>query len=117
VKGDDIADRLLDFGVRVIRLADALPKRLAGKHVGAQLLRCGTSAGANYEEGRGAESRADFVHKLGIARKEAREASYWLRLVQRAKLVKPDRVSELVQEAHELCAILNASVKTAAARP
>jgi four helix bundle protein len=106
VKGDDIAERLLDFGARVIRLADALPKRLAGKHVGAQLLRCGTSAGANYEEGRGAESRADFIHKLGVARKEAREASYWLRLIQCAKLVKPDRVAELVQEAHELCAIL-----------
>ncbi len=116
MKGDDIAERLLDFGVRVIRLADALPKRLAGKHVGAQLLRCGTSAGANYEEGRGAESRADFVHKLGVARKETREASYWLRLVQRVNLVKPDLVAKLVQEANELCAILAASVKTAAAR-
>jgi four helix bundle protein len=103
--------------VRVIRLVEALPKRLSGKHIGSQLLRCGTSAGANYEEGRGAESRADFVHKLGIARKEAREASYWLRLVQRANLVKPDLVDKLVQEANELCAILTASAKTAATRP
>ena len=116
MKGDDIAERLLEFGARVIRLADALPKRIAGKHVGSQLLRCGTSAGANYEEGRGAESRADFVHKLGVARKEAREALYWLRLIQRANLVKPDLVSQLVQEANELCAILAPSVKTAAAR-
>ena len=116
MKGDDIAERLLDFGARVIRLADALPKRLAGKHVGAQLLRCGTSAGANYEEARGAESRADFIHKVGVARKEAREAAYWLRLVQRANLVKPNRISQLAQEANELSAILAASVKTAAAR-
>ena len=114
MKGDDIAERLLDFAVRIIRLVEALPKRLAGKHVGAQLLRCGTSAGANYEEGRGAESRADFVHKLGIARKETREAGFWLRLVQRANLVKPALIADLVQEANELCAILAASVKTAA---
>ena len=116
MKGDDIAERLLDFAARVIRLVDSLPKRLAGKHVGGQLLRCGTSAGANYEEGRGAESRADFVHKLGISRKEAREASYWLRLIQRANLIKPGLVSELIQESHEIGAILNASVKTAASR-
>jgi four helix bundle protein len=116
MKGDDIAERLLDFGARIIRLADALPKRLAGKHVGAQLLRCGTSAGANYEEARNAESRADFVHKLGIARKEASESCYWLRLVQRAKLLDPELVAKLAQEATELAAILTASIKTTKAR-
>ncbi len=116
MKGEDISERLLDFGVRIVRLVDALPKRLAGKHIGSQLLRSGTSAGANYEEGRGAESRADFIHKLGVARKEAREASFWLRLIYRASLVKPALITELVQEANELCAILNASVKTAASR-
>ena len=116
MKGDDIAERMLDFGARVIRLVDALPKRLIGKHAGAQLLRCGTSAGANYEEGRGAESRSDFVHKLSVARKEACEASFWLHLIQRTNLVKPELVESLVLEAHELAAILSASIKTAKAK-
>jgi four helix bundle protein len=116
MKGDDIANRMLEFGVRVIRVVEALPKRLAGKHMGAQLLRSGTSAGANYEEGRGAESRADFVHKIGVARKEIREAYYWLRLIQRSEMVKPDRISELIREADELTAILAASIKTAKSR-
>jgi four helix bundle protein len=116
MKGDDIAQRLLEFGARIVRVVDAMPKRVAGRHVGTQLLRCGTSAGANYEEGRNAESRADFVHKLGVARKEASESSYWLRLVQRAKLVKPSRLSDLIKEAGELTAILAASIKTGKAR-
>ncbi len=113
MKGDDLANRLLDFAVRVIRLIDALPKTAVGKQVGGQLIRAGTSAGANYEEARGAESRADFVHKLGVSWKEIREAWYWLRLIHRAELVKPDRVEQLVQEAGELCAILGQSHLTA----
>jgi len=116
MKGDDLAERLLNFAVRVIRLVDALPKRLAGRHIGGQLLRAGTSPGANYEEGRAAESKADFIHKIGIARKEIRESSYWLRLVQHAGLVKKTLLTNLIQEAHELIAILTASVKTAKSR-
>ena len=89
MKGDDIADRLLDLGVRVMRLVEALPRTMAGKHLAGQLLRSGTSAGANYEEARGAESRADFIHKLGIAWKETRESLYWLKLIHRSALIKP----------------------------
>src|SRR5689334_8327438 len=92
MKGDDISERLLDFAVRVLRLVQALPKNTAGRHVGGQLIRCGTSAGSNYEEARGAESRADFVHKLAICWKETRESWFWLRLVHRAALVKPDLI-------------------------
>ena len=76
MRGDDIANRLLEFAVRVLRLASALPKTLVGKHVGGQLIRCGTSAGANYEEARGAESLSDFVHKLGMSWKETRESCF-----------------------------------------
>jgi four helix bundle protein len=113
MKGDDIAERLLEFAVRVLRLAQALPKNAAGRHVGGQILRCGTSAGANYEEARGAESRADFVHKLGVSWKEARESWYWLRVIHRAELVSRARIENLIQEAGELCAILATSIKTA----
>lgn len=113
MKGDDIAERLLDFGVRVLAVAEAMPKRIAGKHIAMQLLRSGTGAGANYEEARGAESRADFAHKLGVACKEVREATYWLRLIKRCEFVKPQQIVDLLQEAIDLAAILGKSVKTA----
>jgi four helix bundle protein len=113
MKGDDISERLLDFAVRVLRLVQALPKNVAGRHVSGQLVRSGTSAGSNYEEARGAESRADFVHKLAISSKETRESSFWLRLVHRAALVKPDLVTSLIREAEELSAILAKSLSTA----
>jgi len=77
-----------------------------------QLVRAATGGGANYEEARGAESRADFVHKTSVAAKEVREALYWLRLIQQAKLVDAN-VAPLIQEANELLAILSSSVKTA----
>jgi four helix bundle protein len=113
MKGEDISERLLDFGVRIIGLVHALPKTVVGKHVGGQLIRCGTSAGANYEEARGAESRADFMHKLGVSWKEERESCYWLRLIHRARLVDPKRIEDLLQEACELSAILGKSLGTA----
>jgi four helix bundle protein len=116
MRGDDIADRFLDFAVRVLRLGSALPKTLVGKHVGGQLIRCGTSAGANYEEARGAESLSDFVHKLGMSWKETRESCYWLRLIQRAQLVKPALIESLAQESGELSAILSRSLVTARKR-
>jgi four helix bundle protein len=116
MKGDDIVDRLIDFSVRVIALAEALPDTRSGKHICGQLLRCGTSPGANYEEARGAESRADFVHKLGIAWKELRESTYWIRVIQKARMVKPELVAGLLPEAIELSCILAASISTAKSR-
>jgi four helix bundle protein len=113
LKGDDILRRLLDFAVRIIRLVSALPRTPAGKHVGGQLLRCGTSPGAHYEEARGAESRADFIHKLAICWKEIRESCYWLLLARHAGLVKPVRLDAIIQEGSELSAILSRSLTTA----
>src|SRR5438034_5800746 len=115
MKGDDIADRSLDLAVRVMRLVEALPKSLGGKHVAGQMLRSGTSAGANYEEARGAESRADFIHKLGVAWKETRETGFWIRVIHRAKMVKPELLDGLLQEAIELSSILAKSIITAKA--
>lgn len=80
MKGDDIARRLLNFAKRVLRLCRSFPDDYAGKHIARQLIRCSTGSGSNYEEARGGESRADFIHKLAVARKEIREALYWLRL-------------------------------------
>lgn len=64
--GDELGERLLNFAVRIIKLVKVLPNTDIGKHVRGQLLRSGTSPGSNYEEARGGESRADFIHKLGI---------------------------------------------------
>ena len=112
MKGDNIADRLLAFAADVLVVADKLPKNATGRHVMTQLVRAASGGGSNYEEARAAESRADFVHKVAIAAKEAREALYWLRLIDRAKLCEVS-VAALVGEANELVAILTSSVRTA----
>src|SRR5260221_8812164 len=106
VKGDNIATRLRWLAVQIIRLCPSFPDELAAKHVMRQLVRSGTGGGSNYEEARGAESRADFIHKVGVANKELREALYWLRLARDADLVPGSRLDPLVQEADELVAIL-----------
>ena len=111
-KADELEDRLIDFAVRVIRQADSLPDSPAGKHVSRQFLRSGTSPAPNYAEARGAESGADFVHKLKIALKELNETSVWLRMVCRAELMADSRVERLINENQQLCRILNATIKT-----
>lgn len=113
MKGDDLAERLLEFAVRIMRVVDALPRSVVGRNVGGQFARAGTAVGSHYEEARGAESRADFIHKLGIAWKELRESRYWLRLTHKAQLVKPALLDGLLQEANELNAILMQSITTA----
>ncbi|MBI5537948.1 MAG: four helix bundle protein [Deltaproteobacteria bacterium] len=116
-KGDDIAERLLDFAAGVVNLLPALSNRPGAANVVKQLERCGPAGGANYEEARGAESRADFVHKVRIALKEVREARYWLRLIVRARLLEPSTaIADLIDEAGELVAILTASSVTAKRR-
>jgi four helix bundle protein len=113
IKGDDIARRLLVFAVRVLDVVRKLRTGAAARHVARQLLRSATAGGANYEESRAAESRADFVHKVSIAAKELREARYWLRLTRHAELAPADVLDALVRETNELVAILTASAKTA----
>lgn len=116
MKGADIAERLLSIGVRALKLSAALPKTLAGKHIALQLLRCATSAGANYEEARGGQTRPEFIHKLSIAWREIRETAYWLKLIRQAELVSPKRLGALLQEAEALSAILGKSVITTKGR-
>ena len=86
----------------------------ASTHVTKQLIRSSSSAGANYEEARAGESRNDFIHKVGIALKEVREAVYWLKLIQRASLAKVEAAG-LIREGIELAAILGKSMRTARA--
>jgi four helix bundle protein len=104
----NIQERTFEFGVRVIRLVDQLPRTMSGNMIGQQLIRAGTSVGANMQEADAAESKKDFIHKTGIALKEAKESRYWLRLVDATLLPNDTEVKALMQEAHELSLILGA---------
>ena len=111
-RGQDIADRLLALAVDVLELSKTIANDYNGRHIKHQMFRAVTSAGSNYEESRGAESRTDFVHKVGTSLKELRETMYWLLVVREAKLAKAD-ASPLINESDELIAILTASRRTA----
>lgn len=112
-RGEDIADRLLEFAARVGKVVDALPDNRIGRHIAGQLVRSGTSPAPNYEEARGAESKKDFVHKLGICLKELRESCCWLRLIVKADLLPDARISTLLDEGQQLTAIIASSIITA----
>jgi len=112
-KGDDIQDWLIEFAVRVTELCDELPKTLAGRHFGEQLFRSGTAGAANYVEVRGAESKNDFINKLGIVQKELNETLVWLRVMERRGIGDTMKASSLTSETDELCRIFSASRKTA----
>ena len=113
VKAEDIEERLIDFGVRIVKLSSKLPNTSAGRHVAGQILRSGTSPAPNYGEARSAESRADFVHKLGIVLKELNETLIWLKIIKRSYLLKPDLLEGLVEENLQLAKIIGSSIKTA----
>jgi len=108
----DLEERLIDFAVRVIRVAESLPKSKAGNHIGGQLIRSGTSPAPNYGEALSAESRADFIHKMKISLKELRETRVWLIMIMRANLIKPALIEPLLDENDQLISIYVASIKT-----
>lgn len=110
---DKIENRLIDFGAQIIGLTDKLPSTRAANHIAQQILRSGTAPAPNYGEARGAESRADFIHKLGIALKELNETQVWLKMIARAKLASEDAVRLVLDECQQLARLLNASVQTA----
>ncbi len=110
---DALQRRLVTFAVKIIELVQHLPNTPAGRHVSGQILRAGTSPAPNYGEARGAESRADFVHKLRIALKEINETDIWLLIVLEARMAPIAMVDNLIKEDRELACILGASVRTA----
>jgi four helix bundle protein len=115
LRADQLEYRLIDFAVRVIKLSASLPKTPAGNHIAGQILRAGTSPAPNYGEARGAESHADFVHKLGIVLKELNETSIWLRIIKRSGLLTVKSLTEIIEENQSLCKIFTASLKTSRA--
>lgn len=114
--GDDLEDRLLEFSARVGKVVDALPETRLGRHIAGQFVRCGTSPAPNYAEACAAESRKDFVHKLGICLKELRESRSWIRLILKAELLPSGRLASLADECNQLVNIIAKSIVTAKAR-
>jgi four helix bundle protein len=112
-KANQLVERLLDYGVGILKLIMKLDNTLPGKHISGQLFRSGTSAGANYEEACGAESKADFIHKLQIVLKELRECHYWLKLIQKANLLSGADADVWLKETKELINIIAKSLITA----
>lgn len=112
-KKDELRDRTKGFALRIINLSNALPDAPAGRVIRGQLLRAGTSVGANYRAAKRAKSTADFISKMGTVEEEADESMYWMELIVEAGLMKEDLVSTLYQEADEILAMVVASIKTA----
>lgn len=107
--------RTRSFALRIIRLHGALPRNPVGRVLADQILRSGTSVGAQYRESLRARSRAEFISKTESALQELEETRYWIELIVDAKLQTPGRLSSLLKESDELLAILTATVKTAKA--
>ncbi|MDI9397585.1 MAG: four helix bundle protein [Candidatus Pacebacteria bacterium] len=108
----ELKQRTKGFSLNLIRFLQSLPKNYLGEALGRQLLKSGTSIGANYREANRAESKADFIHKLAIAEKEASETVYWLELMLEAGIGANQEAIRLMQEAKELLAIFSAAGRT-----
>lgn len=111
-----LRDRTKKFGLRVIRVVEALPRGRTEDVIGRQLLRSATSAGANYRAACRARSTADMIAKLGIVEEEADETLCWLEMLIEAELMPADRLKDLLIEADEITAMTVASIKTLRAR-
>ena len=111
----ELEQRTKQFALRVVRFISGLQKSKVTDVLGHQLLKSGTSIGANYREANRAESRNDFIHKIAIVEKEAAETQYWLELFESAGIGDPAERRWLLQESGELLAIFTASGKTAKA--
>ncbi len=110
----EIKERTFQFSIRIVRLCQTLDASPGvARTLANQLLRSGTSIGANVEEAHGGQSKADFIAKMYIACKEARETHYWLRLLIATDLVAAPKLGELVDESNQLVAILTSIVKNA----
>jgi four helix bundle protein len=103
------------FALEIIKFVASLPRNRTFEVIGRQLLKSGTSVGANYREAGRAESHDDFIHKIGICEKESAETQYWLELFLEGRLADPEKCEKLRGEASELLAIFVASGRTAKA--
>jgi len=116
MNSDELKARTKQFTLRIIRLVESLPRGRTADVIGRQLLRSGTSVGANYRAACRAKSTADFISKMGTVEEEADESLYWMELLIEAKIVGSDKLESLMKEADELLAITVSSINTARKR-
>jgi len=107
----DLRERTKKYALRIIRLYTKLPRNELGRVLGKQLLRSGTSVGANFREGFRARSKAEYMAKLGICIQELDETAYWLELLSDANIIQPTRLTDIQDETDQLIAILTTIVK------
>jgi four helix bundle protein len=112
----EFKNRTKKLALDIIQITTVLPRSRATEVIARQLLRSGTSVGANYRAVCRSKSTADMIHKLSIVEEEADETHYWIELLVDAKLIDPTRVSALMQETHEITAMIVASLKTLRSR-
>jgi four helix bundle protein len=109
-----ICARSFEFGARILALCEKIWSRgVSGRHIASQLMRSGTSIGANAEEAQDGQSKKDFIAKMCVSRKETRETVFWLRLAVRAKVVSANEVAWELDEARQLLAMIRSAVLTA----
>jgi len=113
MKKEDLSERTKKFALRIIKLVASLPDTPEAKVIGYQIMKSGTSIGANYREAKRSRSQADFIAKIGICEQEADETVYWLELLSEAKIISVSMLADLIDEANQLLAIFIASGKTA----
>jgi len=112
-RNGNLKERTKKFALRTIEFVERLPKTNVTRVIGGQLLRCGTSVGANYRAACRAKSRADFIAKMGIVEEEVDESIYWMELLVAARITTTEETSSLIDEANQLLSITVASIKTA----
>jgi len=110
---DELKRRTKQFALRILKLVAALPRTVAGRTIGGQLARSGTSVAANYRAACRARSKAEFISRLGVVEEEADESALWLELIIEGKLMKKELVEALWTEADEIVAIMTSSRKSA----
>lgn len=116
VKENDLKHRTKQFALRIIKLFVRLPKSTQAQVIGKQLLRCGTSVGAQYREACRSRSDAEFISKLESSLQELEESAYWLELLVESEIVEKTKLADLSRETDELIAIFVSSVRTVKAR-
>jgi len=109
----DLSDRLIDFAVAMIKLAERLPRNLAGTHLANQLTRSGSSPALLYGEAQSAESRSDFIHKMKIGVKELRETGNCLKIINKLNWLEDNTINAIQHECNELISIFVKSIATA----
>ena len=109
----DLEERLIAYAAEMIGVSEALPSTRSGNHVASQIVRSGTSSAPNYGEAMAAESRRDFLHKMGICLKELRETRIWLRIAARRQMLDAPALDGWLQETEELIRIFKSSIQTA----